>query len=590
MSQHRSICAKRYLRWLQQHNHLDGTAGTAHFKSAPRSLQLDSHISREQNTQRSDDDGPSLSQNQGHTLRIVREHIFDARLTGDALTCALMFFEETDDIEAYEEALVAAFRLYITFGGQGIRPSKRNVRFDDLSELALLIGVVNRDHASINTTGGLGMTILHLTCAMGLADLLEPLFWRGASFDAVDHDGATPLTWAVKSGDPDTVLFALALGADPRLGHPVVNVSLAERRDAMTTLAESGAHNNEALVLAIEEVNLDVVRSMLSRVLDPSLFSPNVIDSMLDTISQCDHWNSENCVHEQIALTLLGRGVKFRLEKHFDLMLHFAVHRANVQLLRAVLNQTASPNALNVADKSGRNALFYAVRNIEKPSTRQRLAIVSILVEAGADINARNDKGSTALNLAARDGNEVLVELLLDARAKVNTPLDGSHSAMMPAAGESEEGVRMLADVRADVNSQDDSGNSALIVAAEGDHIETVRLLLDAGADTNLRNKSRETALSFAAVSGHESIVQLLLDAGADVDAQIMTGDTALSLAAKCDNKEVVRILLAAGARVDTWTLVGPMRTFVETILGVGESGSPAWAVKPVRWIGSLVD
>jgi hypothetical protein len=129
MSQHRSICAKRYSKWLQQHNDLDDTAGIVTSRSGPRSLQRGIYVWREKDTQQSNNDDPSRSQRGDQPLRIVYEHIFDARLTGDALTCALMTFEETDDIDAYNQTLTAAFRLNITFNCQGTRPSKKGVRF-----------------------------------------------------------------------------------------------------------------------------------------------------------------------------------------------------------------------------------------------------------------------------------------------------------------------------------------------------------------------------------------------------------------------------------------------------------------------------
>jgi hypothetical protein len=159
MVQHKSICAKRYLKWLQQHSDLDDIGGTATSRNGPRSLQLGSHVPRGHDTQRPKDDNPPRSQYKGRALHFVHEHIFDARLTGDALTCALMTFEETDNIDAYKQALIAAFCLNITFDSQNIRPLQESDRFSDLAEYALMIDEVNRDHLSINTMRSNGITI-----------------------------------------------------------------------------------------------------------------------------------------------------------------------------------------------------------------------------------------------------------------------------------------------------------------------------------------------------------------------------------------------------------------------------------------------
>jgi ankyrin repeat protein len=586
MSQHKSVCAKRYLKWLQQHSDPDDIGGTATSRSGPRSLQLGSHVLRGPNTQRPEDDSPPRSQ---YNLHLVHEHIFDARLTGDALTSMLRFFEITDDINAYKQALVAAFRLNISFDSQNIRPLQESGRFSDLAELALMIDEVNWDHASINTVDSNGMTILHLACGMGLAELLEPLFWRGASFDIIDEDGLTPLEWAVKSGNLDTVLFALALGADPTSGYPFLlgaSESIAKRRDIMETLTKYGADVNEknldgdtALGWVVRKANVEGVNFLLSLGAHANLAIYDGIHSMFSMLADCEHQDSDGCVHEEIVLILLEHGFDLSSQDQYrNTMFHFAVQGSRIRLLRAMLSRTTSPDVLNITNNEVWTALHYATYESGMHSTRQKLVMVSMLLEAGADINARDDEDYTALGLAAEDGNEVLVRLLLDAGANINTPRHRYPSALTLAARQGKEAVvQMLMDAGADVDSQDNYGDSALIAAAESGHVELVRYLLDAGADINLRNMKSETARFGAVLGGYEDVVRVLLDAGADVDDRTAFNETALSHAVRHDKKEIVRHLLAAGARIDTRTLAGPMRTFVERVLG--ESGFQASAM-----------
>jgi ankyrin repeat protein len=587
VSQHKYICAERYLNWLQQHDDLDDTAGTTTSRSGPRSLQLGIYVWREQDTRQSNNDDPSRSRRGNQPLRVVYEHTFDARLTGDALTCALMTFEETDDIDAYKQALVAAFRLNITFDSQNIRPLQESGRFSDLADLALMIDEVNRDHVSINTMGSNGMTILHLACGTGLAELLEPLFWRGASFDAIDAEGEAPLHWAVKSGDRDTVLFALALGADPNLGNPFYRASLTAMCGILMILVKYGANVNKASIQGITALgravfmeNLDAVRFLLSLGADANLANHNEAHSIFSMLAGCEHQDSDGCVHEEIVLILLEHGFDMSSQdQHGDTLLHLAVQGSRIRLLRAMLSQTTSPDVLDITNNYVWTALHYAATyESRKHSTHQKLTMVSMLLEAGADINARGDEDYTALDLVAEDGNEALVRLLLDAGANINTPRNRYPSALTLAARQGEEAVvQMLMDAGADVDSQDNYGDSALIAAAESGHVELVRYLLDAGADINLRNMKSETARFGAVLGGYEDVVRVLLDAGADVDDRTAFNETALSHAVRHDKKEIVRHLLAAGARIDTRTLAGPMRTFVERVLG--ESGFQASAM-----------
>jgi ankyrin repeat protein len=487
MSQHSFRCARRYWKRVQTHASLDGSDHTTELKSTSNFIQLDSSVSQGRDAPYRAGDNWTTSDNNDQTLRIVHENAFDARLTEHALTCALLFFEKMNDTEAYKKALAVAFRLNATIDSMGIRPREQHACFNALVHLALMIDQLGRGHVSIETTNGRNMTIMHVACAAGLAELLEPLFWRGASFDTLDDKAQTPLSWAVRSADVDTVLFALALGADPKLGCPFAIASLDDKRDIMTILLEYGADVNEtfhgatALGWAIHEGNLDRVRFVLSLGAESDLL-------MFNLFPDCDHDAFDDCVHEQIFLALLEYGADIEQRDCCgDTLFHLAARKTYTRLLRALLDRVTSTETLDLTDEHGRTALYYAARKSEKSSTHRRLAFVSI--------------------------------------------------------------VQMLIDAGADVNVQDAGGFSALIEAADLDHVETVRLLLDAGADTNLRNNSHATALSFAALSGHASIVQLLLDAGADIDARTATGDTPLSIARRWIKMEVVDLLLAAGAR-----------------------------------------
>jgi ankyrin repeat protein len=561
--QHGPRCARRYWKRVQKHASLACLGGgddAAHSETKLNTIQLGLQGSKGRNPPHLDSDELPTSEDKDQTLRLVHEYMFDTGLTADALETALLYFEETNAIESYKEALTAAFRLNITFDCQRIRPHKECVSFYDLRELALMIVEVNRDHASINTTSELGTTILHLACALGFAELLEPLFWRGASFDASDEDGLSPLTWAVRSGDLDTVLFALALGADPNLGYPFVIASSAERHDIMEALTKYGADvndkdcdGNSALEIAINEERLDGVRFLLSLGADANLTRYNMAHPMFRMIKGCEHQESEGCVHGQIASILLEHGFKLASrDQNGDTIVHLAVRKTCVWLLRAALSRNTSPCALDVTNVHGWTALHLAAQKSDIHSTHPKLTIVSMLVEAGSDINSRINGGFTSLHIAAEHGNEALVKLLLDAGVNINTSPSREHSALALAAGNGQKGVaRLLIEAGANVNSQDMYGNSALKLAAGGDYVEMVRLLLDAGAYINQRSTISETALFRAVTRGCEEIVRVLLDAGADIDVRNLINETALSLAHEHDNKEIVRLLVYAGASVN---------------------------------------
>jgi ankyrin repeat protein len=583
MPQHVSRCVRKYWKSVQKHASLDCVKDTAQFERTSNTIQLGFQGEQGRNASRLNSDDSPTPEDEDQPLRIVREHNFDARLSGDALTWALMFFEEMDDKKAYKEALVAAFRLNITFDCQSIRPHEERDVFYYLAELALMIDEVNRGHASINATGRFGMmTIMHLACISGIAELLELLFWRGAIFDKLDEYDVTALNYAVRSGDLDTVIFALALGADPNLGSPFTSASSDGRRDIMMALVKYGADVDEkdsdgdtALKRAIEEESFDEVRFLLSLGADANLALDDDAHPMFGMIAGCEHQDMDTCVREQISLTLVEHGVNIQTRSQGysgRSLFHLAVRGAHTRLLRALLSRTTCPDVLNATDDIGWNSLHYAAVESNEQITHENFTMLSMLIEAGADINSRSNNGYTTLDLAAGDGNEALVKLLLDAGADITTSPDCKHSALTLAARKGNERVaRMLIAARADVNWQDEDGDSALIIATEGDHVEIILLLLDAGADIDTRTRGGETALFIAVAYNYESTVRLLIDAGADVDAMTEMDETALSLAVDSLREDTVRQLLAAGASIDTRFLVEPMWTFVETVLGESE-------------------
>ena len=187
-------------------------------------------------------------------------------------------------------------------------------------------------------------------------------------------------------------------------------------------------------------------------------------------------------------------------------------------------------------------------------------AIVQILLEAKADVNTKTNDGKTALHQAARNGHEAVVKLLLEATADVNAKISYGWTALHLAARNGHEAVvQQLLEAGAGVNARDSNGWTVLPLAAGNGHEALVKLLLKAKADVNARNSNGWTALHLAASNGHLAVVKLLLKATADVNAKSSYGWTALDVAAENGHEAVVRLLLEAKADVnakdsDKWT------------------------------------
>ena len=165
---------------------------------------------------------------------------------------------------------------------------------------------------------------------------------------------------------------------------------------------------------------------------------------------------------------------------------------------------------------------------------------VQMLLEGGANVNAMNNNGNTALMLASSSGYADIVSLLIEAGADINIKAKDGHRALDFAPNGQIK--KML---------HDDINRNLLRAASQGD-IKAVQNALAANADVNAQDRCGFTALIFAAANGRTDIVDLLIARRADVDAQVKDNHwTALMYAAAAGHVEVVLLLLDRGADIN---------------------------------------
>jgi ankyrin repeat protein len=157
----------------------------------------------------------------------------------------------------------------------------------------------------------------------------------------------------------------------------------------------------------------------------------------------------------------------------------------------------------------------------------RRVEIAKLLIEAGADVNA--GKITSPLAKAAMQGDVPLIRLLIENGAKVD---DGPYYPPIHCACKPDV-AKVLLDAGADVNKRNAKGETALHLP--NPHFTpnpaTVQVLLEAGADITAKSQSGATPLHAAAQLAKTEIAQLLIASGADLDAKDQQGNTPLSLA-----------------------------------------------------------
>ena len=169
---------------------------------------------------------------------------------------------------------------------------------------------------------------------------------------------------------------------------------------------------------------------------------------------------------------------------------------------RAVQQLLARGFDANTVDATGQTGLVIALR---EPS----LKVADALIDSPKiDLNTLNDRGESALMLAALKGLRDLAEKMVKKGADVNktgwTPLHYAASA-----GQTEV-ISLLLENHAYVDAESPNGSTPLMMASMYGTPAAVKLLLDEGADPSLKNQQGLTAIDFAQRANRDDTVQMI--------------------------------------------------------------------------------
>lgn len=215
-----------------------------------------------------------------------------------------------------------------------------------------------------------------------------------------------------------------------------------------------------------------------------------------------------------------------------------AADRGDTERVGALLKQ--NPSLLNVPDSTGKTVLCHAagrgldaaVSALLKGGARQdgpkeqvppvvnavlggHDSTLGLLLDAGGDANAADERGTTALHAAAGGGHKACVQRLLAAGAAVNVRNQEGITPLMRAVCRGHAAcVRQLLAAGADVSAADNEGDTPLLWAANHDRKgDIVALVLGAGASVAETSHTGWTALHYAANAGFMAALRVLADA-----------------------------------------------------------------------------
>jgi ankyrin len=331
---------------------------------------------------------------------------------------------------------------------------------------------------------------------------------HGADVDTRRKDHQTPLHVASSFGNVEIARLLLDHGADLEAawgelgGKPLHRVSCREYKSpedgvrvAQLLLDHSADVNTRRtddqtpLHVASSFGNVEIVRLLLDHGADLEAAWGELGGKPLHRVSCREYRSQEDGVRVAQLLLDCGADVDTRRKDH-QTPLHVASYFGNVEIVRLLLDNGADLEAVAAGD-SGEKPL-HQVSYGKYRSQEDGLRVAQLLLDRGADINARRDDHRTPLHLASYRGNADIVQLFVD------------HGA--------------------EADAKDNLGKSPLHDVSKGkyesqeDGFRVAQLLLDHGADVNAKAKSGRTPLKLASINGMPKLAELFLEHAANVN------------------------------------------------------------------------
>ncbi len=180
------------------------------------------------------------------------------------------------------------------------------------------------------------------------------------------------------------------------------------------------------------------------------------------------------------------------------------------------------------------------------------LDVCKLLLQKGADKEAKNSFGRTPIHGAASNDHLDVVEYLVEHGVnKEAVDNDNSTPLHFAASDDHLDVVKYLVEQGVNKEVVDDDDETPLHIAASNDHLDLVKYLVEHGANKEAVDNGNQTPLYDAASNAHLYVVEYLVEQGVNKEAVNNNNQTPLYIAASNDHLDIVKYLVEKGGNTE---------------------------------------